>query len=347
LEWSEDTVSLNVRLGDHSVTPLYNIKAVVQATGISPSTLRAWERRYKMCQPQRSESGYRLYSDRDIAVIRWLKTQVDAGMSISQAVAWLDNLSAEAGDLDQVFLPGATSTPARGERIHTIDRRLLVRDYSALQDDLLGALLAHDEAGAENIISEAFTLYTIEQVGEHLVAPVLIEIGERWHRGEVSITTEHFATSYLLQRMAAILRTLPNQTGGPVIWVGCAPGERHEVGALLLSIYLRRRGYIVHYLGQDVPAIDLAQEMHRHNPALILFSATTVASAEALGQLVSTLNGNGAAPPPIGYGGQIFSKRPDLQAGIAGVYMGASADEAVEMARHLLAGGPDTRPAGA
>ena len=85
-------VNTNIRLSDYATTPLYNIKAVVQATGISPSTLRAWERRYHMCSPQRSESGYRLYSDRDVAIIRWLKSQVDAGMAISQAVAWLDSL---------------------------------------------------------------------------------------------------------------------------------------------------------------------------------------------------------------------------------------------------------------
>jgi methanogenic corrinoid protein MtbC1 len=145
--------------------------------------------------------------------------------------------------------------------------------------------------------------------------------------------------------MAAILRMLPNQLRGPVIWVGCAPGERHEVGALLLTIYLRRRGYAVHYLGQDVPAADLMQDVHHHAPALVLFSATTVAAAEALAQLVSTLTGNGSTPPLIGYGGQAYTKRPELRAGITGVYMGATADEAVEVVHQLLAGGSLTRPA--
>ena len=93
----ETEVVTAIRLNEYSTAPLYNIKAVVQSTSISPSTLRAWERRYNMCKPQRSESGYRLYSDRDVAVIRWLKAQVDAGMSISQAVAWLQSLTEEQG----------------------------------------------------------------------------------------------------------------------------------------------------------------------------------------------------------------------------------------------------------
>ncbi len=107
----EETVNTDLRLGDFATTPLYNIKAVVQATNISPSTLRAWERRYHMCRPQRSESGYRLYSERDVAIIRWLKTQVDAGMAISQAVAWLESIVAEAENQDDAVLPGAAAGP--------------------------------------------------------------------------------------------------------------------------------------------------------------------------------------------------------------------------------------------
>ena len=69
--------------------PVYNMKAVVEATGISAATLRAWERRYGALSPGRTDSGYRLYSARDIAVLRWLKARVDEGMSISQAISLL------------------------------------------------------------------------------------------------------------------------------------------------------------------------------------------------------------------------------------------------------------------
>jgi DNA-binding transcriptional MerR regulator len=99
---------------------LYNIKAVVQTTGISPSTLRAWERRYNIARPQRSESGYRLYSERDIAVIRWLKTQLDAGMSISQAVAWLGNITASTGKQEEIVLPLANNNPPPHEPLEVM-----------------------------------------------------------------------------------------------------------------------------------------------------------------------------------------------------------------------------------
>lgn len=332
-----------MRLGDYATTPLYNIKAVVQTTGISPSTLRAWERRYNVALPQRSDSGYRLYSERDVAVIRWLKAQVDVGMSISQAVAWFDTLVAEAGAMEQTVLPAAGHT-ARAQPHLMQSARLHnehVRDFPSLQQDLLKALLAFSEDEAELVVAEAFAMYPVEQVGEELFMPVLIEVGDRWHRGDLSITTEHFATNYLIQRLGTLLRAIPNGVGGPLIWVGCAPSEMHEVGALLLGIYLRRAGYRIHYLGQSLPIDDFAQEVKRQQPAMVLLSASTQPAAQELARLTTRLTEesgmfNGHSQPFIGYGGQIFSRRPELRAEIHGVYMGANAHEAVQHVGELL-----------
>ena len=78
-----------LHLNSYDNTPVFTIKTVVQEIGIPPATLRAWERRYGVLSPGRSEGGYRLYSERDIAILRWLKRQVDAGVSISRAAALL------------------------------------------------------------------------------------------------------------------------------------------------------------------------------------------------------------------------------------------------------------------
>jgi DNA-binding transcriptional MerR regulator len=51
--------------------PIYNLKAVVAETGITADALRAWERRYSLPQPGRTEAGHRIYSRRDIDVIKW------------------------------------------------------------------------------------------------------------------------------------------------------------------------------------------------------------------------------------------------------------------------------------
>ncbi|MEZ4735461.1 MAG: MerR family transcriptional regulator [Caldilineaceae bacterium] len=327
-------MSNDIRLQEYPEIPLYNIKAVEQSTGITSSTLRAWERRYHVCQPQRSESGYRLYSDRDIAVIRWLKAQVDAGMSISQAVVWLDNLTASAGNLEQVTLPTTGETVVAP--LSPVTHHMMRRDYAVLQKELLSALFAFQEDTAERVLAEAFALYPVELVGENVIAPVLVEIGERWHRGEVSVTLEHYATALLQQRLAAILRTAPNPSQQNPIWVVCAPSEEHEVGAMLLTIYLRRAGYQTQFLGKNIMAADLIRDVDRYQPALILFSATTHESAQKLQALTQELAKLTAGRPIIGYGGRIFQKQPALRNEITGIYMGDSAYEAVESTMELL-----------
>lgn len=327
-------MSNDIRLQEHPTGPLYNIKAVEQSTGISSSTLRAWERRYHVCQPERSESGYRLYSDRDIAIIRWLKAQVDAGMSISQAVAWLDNLTAAAGNLAQVVLP-ASGEMATGP-ISPATQHLMRRDYAVLQKELLHALLTFDEDRADHVLAEALALYPMELVGENLIAPVLVEVGERWHRGEVSVTLEHFATAVLQQRLAAILRTAPHPNKKNLIWVVCAPGEDHEIGAMLLTIYLRRAGYQVQFLGKNIKASDLINDVNYYQPAMILLSATTQETAANLQMLTNELAQLTTFRPIIGYGGRIFHQHPELRKTIPGVYMGDSAFEALESTMEVL-----------
>ncbi len=67
-------------------TPLYNLKAVVQETGLKPDTLRAWERRYGVPSPMRADSGHRLYSQNDIDMLHWLVARQEEGLSISRSI---------------------------------------------------------------------------------------------------------------------------------------------------------------------------------------------------------------------------------------------------------------------
>lgn len=329
-------MSTPIQLIEYPNVPLYNIKAVVQATGVTSSTLRAWERRYQVCQPKRSESGYRLYSERDIATIRWLKSQVEAGMAISQTVSWLETLTGEAQGVENVALPqGTTSAPAHYST--PVARHLPLRNYAYLQQELLIALLKYNESRAEAVLAEAFSLYPVEIIGENVITPMLVEIGERWQRGEISVTVEHYISNYLLQRLAALLRAASSTSKGELIWVGCAPGEQHEIGALLLTLYLRRAGYHTQYIGKDLPIEDLLGEIQRQRPKLVLFSISLPEAVSGLQRLATLLATYDMECPIIGYGGRAFCQHPELREHIAGIYMGNTAYEAIENIHTLFA----------
>lgn len=68
-----------------SSRPVYSIGAVAQMLGIPPATLRTWEERYGLLVPERSPGGHRVYSRDQIEQLRFVKAQLDDGMSPADA----------------------------------------------------------------------------------------------------------------------------------------------------------------------------------------------------------------------------------------------------------------------
>ena len=304
-------------------TPLYTIRTVVQVTGVTPATLRAWERRYGVLAPGRSEGGYRLYSEHDIATLLWLKNQVDAGVAISRAAAILD-LHHQAGDEPELEMSL--------DALHGAPRGMPVdeaRGKDVIVADLLVALLAFQEAAAEAVLGEAFALFPVETVAEEIVAPTLAEIGERWHRAEATIVQEHFATAFLRRRLTSLFQAYDQPAAGPLAIVGSAPAEWHDVGTLLVALALRRHGWRVIYLGQNVPADHLVQEIERLLPNLVCMSATTKESAMALVPLAQAMKKLKGLHTRLAVGGRAFKQHPELHDLFPGTLFAARARDLI------------------
>jgi methanogenic corrinoid protein MtbC1 len=311
------------RPGGYDDTPIYTIKTVVHVSGITPATLRAWEHRYGVLSPGRSEGGYRLYSERDIATLLWLKHQVDAGVAISRAVALLE-MHRQAGE-----------APELNVRLDLLPRQLTgaaaqqVRSTEAIREQLLKALLDYQEGEAEALLAEAFALYPVEQVLEQIIAPTLVEIGERWHRGDATIVQEHFATALLRRRLTALFDLYRNPSTGPLAITGSAPSELHDVGIILVSLTLRRHGWRVIYLGQNVPADQLITEIGRQRPNLVGLSATTREGAEKLVEVAEAIRKLPEPRPRLALGGLAFNTHPELRLLFPDAHFSPTASELV------------------
>ncbi|MBV7338587.1 MerR family transcriptional regulator [Chloroflexi bacterium TSY] len=110
------------------------MKAVVQQTGLKPDTLRAWERRYGLPNPRRTESGHRLYSQQDIAVLQWLIARQNEGLSISRAAALLHRMKAKGGKIRLIRLRGGVKNRANSlfkeEAIRKVIQILKLESYA-------------------------------------------------------------------------------------------------------------------------------------------------------------------------------------------------------------------------
>lgn len=300
-------------LSAFSDQPVFNTKAVVHETSIPADTFRAWERRYGLPRPQRSEGGHRLYSARDIAIIRWLRDRTAEGMNISQAVQVLNSVLAAPPDL----------------------RTSYGRPLQQLSDDLVLALISFDTSTAERLCSEAFSLYMIESVLLEMFQPALIEIGERWHRQEISVANEHFASNFIRRKLAGLLNLFEGYAQHDTILLGCAPEEQHDLGILIIAIFLLRRGWRVIFLGAQVPADALLDSVRRLKPLLVCLSASTPATALTIAEIGRMLQG--AVPELLFcYGGRAFNLHPELRANTPGAFLGSNALELSEQVAQLL-----------
>lgn len=324
LRESERAVATHPPLGQYSTTPVFNTKAVARETEVPADTFRAWERRYGIPRPQRTAGGHRLYSERDIAIIRWLRDRTAEGMNISQAVMLLNNSLAEAAEE-----PALASMPAPSYEPRAMGR--LVEDFTA-------ALVAFDAPRSERMLAEAFALYPIEDVLLHVVQPTMVEIGERWHRGEINVAAEHFATQFVRRKLSAMVNMFDSDAGRGRVIVACAPEELHDLGALFVALFLVRKGWHVIYLGPQVPLPDLLETIHTTRADLVCLSASMPETAMQVSEVVQAIHS--AFPQvQVGYGGRIFNTSPELRESIAAIFLGEDAREFTDNVTLLLSRG--------
>lgn len=302
----------DVTLG--STKPLYNIGVVARMTGVSMATLRAWERRYRFPESQRTAGGHRLYSEKDVMRLKWVKERIDEGMQTAQAINAL-RYQEQTGKLTLVENPPSV-IPA--DKIQKTGAHLTV-----YQNQLLDSLLGRDLAKADIALGEALAISSPEDLILEIIGPSLAKVGDAWEEGKINVATEHLATNYLRQRLLMWMVSGPPPKSINPIVLACAPNEWHEGSLLIMGAMLRRRRWPVAYLGQAVPLIDLAGFVRELRPSTILLVAMTENSAAQLvewPQWLPEIVQNGR--PVVTYGGRIFKNQPEWQLRMAGTYLG-------------------------
>ncbi|MBX9970324.1 MerR family transcriptional regulator [Priestia aryabhattai] len=259
----------------------YNIKAISNMVGIQPGTLRAWERRYQILNPVRNESGHRLYTEEDLRKLKWLTEKVSGGFTISQAVSLLETESSTVGTFEE---EGEVDSPQK------------------IRDELLTMLLSFEEGKAQDLINHAFSLYSVEKVVIDILGSLLVTVGDMWERGQITSAHEHYTTQVLKTRISMIFYSLPSNGLLPKAIAVCGPNETHEVGLLVFTLFLRRKGFEVIYLGSSIEDKDVELIIKEVDPTFLFMSCTMMENAE------KTLN----------LTNQMIKKFPHLKVGLGG-----------------------------
>lgn len=237
----------------------YRIHVAAELSGVRVELIRAWERRYGVLSPRRTPSGYRVYTDRDVALLRRLKQLTEEGVSISEAATLLPQLLKELEAAQPA--PRATSEPS-------------TTSLAAWREEALTAAAALDQRWVSEVLDEVLAALTPLVAYEQVLVPLQHEVGARWHEGVFSVGHEHLVTQEVRARLIGLLHVAPG-LGRRRVVLACFPDEEHELGLLGVALRMRHAGMAVTLLGQRTPAAEVGRVARELKAELVGLSAVT------------------------------------------------------------------------
>jgi DNA-binding transcriptional MerR regulator len=235
-------------------SPSYRIGQLALRTGVRPERLRAWESRYGLLEPERSEGGFRIYSREDERRVQLMRRHLARGFAAAEAAELARN---------GIVSPSPVRIAPR------IPPRVVERSLGLLRR----AFEEFDESPGIQALDDLFRAYTVEAVLRDAIMPFLNEVGEAWDRGRATPGHEHFATALIHARLLSIAGNWG--TGrGPTALLACPPGERHTLGLISFGIALSRCGWLIIYLGEDTPVSSIEQAARKVEPEVVVLAAS-------------------------------------------------------------------------
>jgi DNA-binding transcriptional MerR regulator/methylmalonyl-CoA mutase cobalamin-binding subunit len=255
---------------DADAIPRHPIRVAARRTGLTPATIRAWERRHAAIAPVRSEGGQRLYSDRDLARLDTLRRLTEAGRPIG-AVAALSPSEASA------LLAEDRAVAAASERApSTADASDGWRELA------YDALLRLDDTGLDRTLRRSLATLGAHRFLDGVAVSLLRRVGDGWQSGEVTPVQEHLGSAVLERVLAGVADPSAASEESPRLVVATLPGERHALGARLVAAVAALEGWRVSYLGPDLPPAEIATAARALGADAVAISAVAVEATEAM-----------------------------------------------------------------
>ena len=291
---------------------LLPIRVIAKLTGVNIGTLRAWERRYGLLTPHRTESGHRLYSQDDVNLINEVVSILDQGVPISRAKSVLEQRQAQQGVV--------------ADNSHSF--------WSQYLQNTMSAISRFDESGIDDVYNEALSLYPVDVVMRQLVMPTLKELGRRWQDSQGNIAEEHFFTFYIRNRLGARLHHGAKTMVGKQLVIACLPGEYHELGIIMFALDAHAHGYKTLLLGANMPLNELVAVVKRSESSALVLAGSYPDSfemyREPLANLVSQLN------VPVFVGGHISVAHNDAISRAGAVAIGEDLSRGLQLVQEVI-----------
>jgi MerR family transcriptional regulator, light-induced transcriptional regulator len=232
----------------------YTIKYLETISGIKAHTIRIWEKRYKMLQPNRTSTNIRFYDDAHLKKILNVAALLDSGYKISKIAKLTDK---------QI-----------GEEIKKcMDKAADAHDLSSfLVNELIISSLNFDKFHFEKTFNTGILKMGFHKTVEYVLFPTLKKIGVLWQSEEINPAQEHFFSSMVKQKLFSAIDGVPEPEHSLVKCVLYLPeDEDHEIGLLYFNYILLKGGIKTIYLGTRMPIQNIFESEKLIKPTHIIF----------------------------------------------------------------------------
>ena len=254
--------------------PGLTVAAVARRLGIAPATLRTWDRRYGLGPAERQVGAHRRYSATDLARLEQVRRLINAGVTIGDAAQLV--LAAERDlQLQYAVVPEQVPEQVPKRVAKKVPANIATRtDFIELVPSQTARGLARaadslDSAACREIINASLEQRGVVWTWESLIAPLLVDLGERWHATGRGVEVGHALT----QVIEFCLGTVAGQVSTPInvrpVLLAAAPDELHALTLNALAAALAERQIEVVMLGQRVPSDALFSAVHRLGPSVV------------------------------------------------------------------------------
>ncbi|MFE2422680.1 MerR family transcriptional regulator [Streptomyces hokutonensis] len=296
------TDDLNVTEPDAVLPPEAGVStgSLARQVGVSPTTLRSWDRRYGLGPATRAEGRHRRWTSADVAMVLEMCRLTAAGIPPGEAAKVAKNRSeghdVRNGLAPSVGTPGGVITPSKSGSTSPYASRsgsgLPLGNVRQECKGLARAAVRLDGAAVQEQLTAAVRSHGLVVTWEEILAPALQAVGRKWQSaGERYVEVEHLLSWHI----SATLRHLyvsavaaqKSSRSAPVI-LACLPGEQHTLPLEALTAVLAERDVATLMLGGDVPAEALVAAVQRVGPsAVVLWSQSTSTASVPLAHHVA------------------------------------------------------------
>lgn len=240
----------------NNIKTSFSIKDLENLSGIKAHTIRIWEKRYHLLEPERTDTNIRTYSLDNLQKLLNVSYLNKNGYKISKIASF-----------KKEEIPNIVNKLAKKEDVQN----------PAINDFKL-AMLNFDQVRFYEIYNYLSKDKSFKEIFYDIFIPLLTEIGMLWQTDIINPAHEHFLTTFIRQKILVnteLLQSELKSTSNKSFILYLPDNEIHELGLMFINYLLAYKGYQTIFLGQSIP-IENLKDLTNFNKEVIFISYFTI-----------------------------------------------------------------------